>query len=223
MAVDLSPANLLDTRLPTDVAALLERFAVPAGALRLEITEDTVMIDPERALDVIGRLGALGISFALDDFGTGYSSLAYRKRLPVAELKIDKSFVLEMTGSADDATIVRSTVDLGRAHARGKAAMAALSVCDLERRHGGEPADGSLRTSIRVSPGCTSPTPWGIVPSVAASTSRGSRILIRPGRAGRRCSARCAWPCTPRSPAARPPAAACPPMRACGTARPRRP
>ena len=73
------------------------------------------MVDPQRALDVLAQLSELGITFALDDFGTGYSSLAYLKRLPIAELKIDKSFVLEMTTEADDAAIVRSTIELARA------------------------------------------------------------------------------------------------------------
>jgi diguanylate cyclase len=114
VAVNVSAANLLDARFPTDVAELLERHEVPAGGLQLEITENTIMVDPGRALDVLARLGELGISFALDDFGTGYSSLAYLKRLPVDELKIDKSFVMDMTTDADDATIVRSTVELAR-------------------------------------------------------------------------------------------------------------
>jgi len=114
VSVNVSPANLLDVRFPADVAELLERRDVPPGALQLEITENTVMLDPARALDSISRLSELGISFSLDDFGTGYSSLAQLKRLPVTELKIDRSFIAEMHTSASDATIVRSTVELGR-------------------------------------------------------------------------------------------------------------
>jgi diguanylate cyclase (GGDEF)-like protein len=114
VAVNLSPANLLDMRFPADVAALLSAWQVPPGALQLEVTENTVMLDPPRALDTIARLSELGITFALDDFGTGYSSLAQLKRLPVTELKIDRSFVLEMTTNGEDAAIVRSTVDLAR-------------------------------------------------------------------------------------------------------------
>jgi EAL domain-containing protein (putative c-di-GMP-specific phosphodiesterase class I) len=72
------------------------------------------MLDPPRALDTLARVSELGIAFALDDFGTGYSSLAQLKRLSVSELKIDRSFISDMTINPDDATIVRSTVELGR-------------------------------------------------------------------------------------------------------------
>jgi diguanylate cyclase (GGDEF)-like protein len=114
VAVNLAPANLLDARFPDEVAALLRRTGLDPGLLQLEITENTIMVDPVRVLDVVARLAELGLSFALDDFGTGYSSLAYLKRLPVRELKIDRSFVMDMDRSRDDAVIVRSTVDLAR-------------------------------------------------------------------------------------------------------------
>jgi diguanylate cyclase (GGDEF)-like protein len=113
-AVNISVANLLDPAFPTDVAEVIARHGTPAGALVFELTEDTLMADPQRALDVLAQLGELGIGLALDDFGTGYSSLAHLKRLPVQELKIDRSFVLDMTRDAEDAVIVRSTVDLAR-------------------------------------------------------------------------------------------------------------
>ena len=72
------------------------------------------MADPDRALEILSRLNAMGVQVAIDDFGTGYSSLAYLKNLPVHELKVDRSFVSHMTSNARDAVIVRSTVDLGR-------------------------------------------------------------------------------------------------------------
>ena len=72
------------------------------------------MADPIRAADVVDRLSGLGIGLAIDDFGTGYSSLSYLKRLPVSEIKIDKSFVMAMTSQDNDAVIVRSTSNLGR-------------------------------------------------------------------------------------------------------------
>ena len=72
------------------------------------------MADPIRAADVVNRLSGLGIGLAIDDFGTGYSSLSYLKRLPVSEIKIDKSFVMAMTSQDNDAVIVRSTSNLGR-------------------------------------------------------------------------------------------------------------
>ena len=114
VAVNISAANLLDPAFPGDVAEVIRRQATPGGALVFELTEDTLMADPQRALDVLAQLGEMGIGLALDDFGTGYSSLAHLKRLPVQELKIDRSFVLDMTTDAEDAVIVRSTVDLAR-------------------------------------------------------------------------------------------------------------
>jgi diguanylate cyclase (GGDEF)-like protein len=113
VAVNLSAASLLDVRLPDDVAALLTRHEVSPSDLELEITESTLMQDPARALTVIARISELGVSFSLDDFGTGYSSLAQLKRLPVRSLKIDRSFITNMTNSLDDANIVRSTIQLG--------------------------------------------------------------------------------------------------------------
>jgi len=114
VAVNLAAANLLDVRFPDDVAEALRRHGAPPELLQLEITEDTIMLDPVRVLDVVSRLSELGISLALDDFGTGFSSLSYLKRLPVQELKIDRSFVSNMDTSHDDAVIVRSTIDLAR-------------------------------------------------------------------------------------------------------------
>jgi len=114
VAVNLSGADLLDARFPDEVAGLLRRFGTPAGSLQFEITENAVMIDPARVLETLGQLGDLGITFALDDYGTGHSSLTYLKRLPVSELKIDRSFVMEMTSANDNAVIVRSTIDLAR-------------------------------------------------------------------------------------------------------------
>ena len=78
----------------------------------LEITESSIMDDPQRAEHTLNRLSERGFKLSIDDFGTGYSSLAYLKRLPVDELKIDKSFVMGMEAGEDDAMIVRSTIDL---------------------------------------------------------------------------------------------------------------
>ena len=114
VAVNLSTRNLLDTHLPDTVGELLARWEVPARLLELEITESTILADPVRAMQVLSRLDGMGVRIAIDDFGTGYSSLAYLKRLPVDELKIDKSFILGMDESENDAVIVRSTIDLGR-------------------------------------------------------------------------------------------------------------
>jgi diguanylate cyclase (GGDEF)-like protein len=112
LAVNLSVRSLLDVSLPDDVARLLDRMTVPPHALTLEITESDIMGDPRRTTEVLTALHDLGVGVAIDDFGTGYSSLAYVKRLPVDEIKIDKSFVCNMANDDHDAAIVRSTVQL---------------------------------------------------------------------------------------------------------------
>ena len=99
--------------LPDEVADTLQRLGVPADRLELEITENTILTDPQRARSVLARLSELGVSLAIDDFGAGYSSLGYLKRLPVDVLKIDRSFVMNMSSDENDAVIVRSTIDLG--------------------------------------------------------------------------------------------------------------
>lgn len=111
VSVNLSARNL-QLGLPSDVALLLARHHLPPDKLVLEMTEGIIMIHPARALEVVDELSAMGVILAIDDFGTGYSSLAYLTRLPVQEIKIDKSFVMAMT-EPDNAVIVRSTVDLG--------------------------------------------------------------------------------------------------------------
>ena len=112
VAVNLSPTNLIDVRLPSDVRELVRRHQTPAGMLELEITEETLMRDAGRALDMMARVGELGVEFSLDDFGTGYSSLEQLRRLPVRTLKIDRSFVMGMDDSPEDAAIVESIVGL---------------------------------------------------------------------------------------------------------------
>jgi EAL domain-containing protein (putative c-di-GMP-specific phosphodiesterase class I) len=94
------------------VQKLLEKWDVPPGLLELEITESALMGEPLRAKWVLSELSAMGVAVSLDDFGTGYSSLAALKRLPVNEIKIDRSFVMNMAAAESDAVIVRSTIDL---------------------------------------------------------------------------------------------------------------
>ena len=112
LAVNLSVRNLLEPTLVERVAGLIARAGVPADTLTLEITESGVMTDPGATIAVLCGLRRVGVRLSIDDFGTGYSSLAYLKRLPVDEVKLDKSFVLNMTGDANDAAIVRSTIEL---------------------------------------------------------------------------------------------------------------
>ncbi|MFZ2490916.1 MAG: EAL domain-containing protein [Thermoanaerobaculia bacterium] len=114
VAVNLSALDLFDSELPTFVSGLIAEAGVPAERLVLEITESAVMRDAAHALRILRELKRRGVRLAIDDFGTGYSSLAHLKRLPVDELKIDKSFVLQLSEQAsDDLVIVRSTIELG--------------------------------------------------------------------------------------------------------------
>ena len=112
VAVNTTVADLLDARLPADLAAALERHGLPPEALVLEVTETAILHDPIRIGDVLARVGALGVTVSLDDFGTGYSSLTHLKTLPVSEVKIDRSFVAGMGSDPTDAHIVRWTIGL---------------------------------------------------------------------------------------------------------------
>ena len=113
VSVNLSTRDLLDQDLPVKFADLLARHRLSPASFCLEITESAIMDDPVRAQTTLERLSNMGVDLSIDDFGTGYSSLAYLKRLPVNELKIDKSFVLNMENDEGDTKIVRSTIDLG--------------------------------------------------------------------------------------------------------------
>ncbi len=112
VAINLSTRDLLDQDFPLRLGALLRQYGVLSSGFCLEITESAIMDDPQRAEATLNRLAAQGFKLSIDDFGTGYSSLAYLKRLPVSELKIDKSFVMGMATDESDAKIVRSTIDL---------------------------------------------------------------------------------------------------------------
>jgi diguanylate cyclase (GGDEF)-like protein len=114
VAVNLSPRTLLDQDLPDVVGGLLERFDVPSSLIRLELTESFLVADSGRSDAVLNRLSRLGVGLSIDDFGTGFSSLSYLKRLPIDEIKIDRSFVSNMLDRVEDFTIVRATVELGR-------------------------------------------------------------------------------------------------------------
>jgi EAL domain-containing protein (putative c-di-GMP-specific phosphodiesterase class I) len=114
VAVNLSLRNILDAELPNDVLRLLDDVGLPSSALTFEITESSIMADPVRTEGVVSRLRSMGVAMAIDDFGTGYSSFSHLRRLPVDEIKIDRSFVQYMARDDSDATIVRTIVDLGR-------------------------------------------------------------------------------------------------------------
>jgi predicted signal transduction protein with EAL and GGDEF domain len=114
-AVNVSVRDLHAGDIADQIDELLRRHHVPPSLLQLEITESALMADPHRVLATITRLDRMGVSISLDDFGTGYSSLQHLRRLPLAEVKIDRSFVLGMATSPDDAAIVRSVIDLAAA------------------------------------------------------------------------------------------------------------
>ncbi len=113
VAVNVSSRDLHDRDLPDRIAELLRDYGLPAHGLMIEITESMLMVDPERAREILEELSNAGIGIAVDDFGTGYSSLAYLKRLPIDKIKIDRSFVMSMVGDESDRHIVASTIDLG--------------------------------------------------------------------------------------------------------------
>jgi len=112
VSVNISARDLMNRELPYVVADLLRAHSVPPHLLCLEITESSFMEDPKHAQATLRQLDALGVKLAIDDFGTGFSSLAYLKKLPVAELKIERTFVMGMTEDKDDRVIVRSTIEL---------------------------------------------------------------------------------------------------------------
>jgi EAL domain-containing protein (putative c-di-GMP-specific phosphodiesterase class I) len=122
MAINLTASILDDNDFPVQLCAALEAvFVAPAG-IALELTESVVMAKPDRTLAILERLSEMGFQLAIDDFGTGYSSLAYLGRFPVDEIKIDRSFVLKMSTSEGDRTIVQASIDL--AHKFGKRVVA---------------------------------------------------------------------------------------------------
>ncbi|MGH2450621.1 MAG: putative bifunctional diguanylate cyclase/phosphodiesterase [Candidatus Limnocylindria bacterium] len=122
VSVNLSMRNLRSPELPEDISGLLAEFEVPGERLKIELTESAVMGDPERTLEILERLHAMGVRFAIDDFGTGYSSFLLLRRLPMDDLKIDRQFVGDIATNPNSEAIVRSTIDLS--HSLGLKAVA---------------------------------------------------------------------------------------------------
>jgi diguanylate cyclase (GGDEF)-like protein/PAS domain S-box-containing protein len=118
IAVNISAKSLLDQALPAKIHSILTKWDVDPRFLKIEITESSIMADPAHALAVMSMLQSMGVRLSVDDFGTGYSSLTHLRQLPIDEIKIDKSFVSNMTTSEADAAIVRTVIDLG--HNLGK-------------------------------------------------------------------------------------------------------
>ncbi|THB65682.1 MAG: EAL domain-containing protein [Gammaproteobacteria bacterium] len=112
VGINLSARNLQEEGLVEYLQTLIEEYSVPAEMLVLEITESAMMADREKALEILSSLDKKGFRLSIDDFGTGYSSLAYLRQLPVKEIKIDRSFVMDMINQKDDLMIVRTTIDM---------------------------------------------------------------------------------------------------------------
>lgn len=112
ISINLSARNLLDDRSVRVLRELIERYAVDPALIELELTETSLMHDPQHASELLHQLAALGVSISIDDFGTGYSSLGYLRRLPIRSLKIDRTFVRDMLPNQQDAIIVHSTIGL---------------------------------------------------------------------------------------------------------------
>jgi EAL domain-containing protein (putative c-di-GMP-specific phosphodiesterase class I) len=112
LSVNLSAHDFRDPRLVDRIGGALNTWGAEPGAIEFELTESALMEDPEGALRTLAELKRLDVTLAIDDYGTGYSSLSYLRRLPVDWIKIDQSFVREMTNSQDAAMIVRSTIEL---------------------------------------------------------------------------------------------------------------
>ena len=144
IAVNLSARTLRDAELPDRIADVLRLRGVAASRLVLEVTENFIMSDPVRSIECLLRLHDMGVTISLDDFGTGYSSLSYLRRLPVDELKIDRSFVIAL--ATEDDAIVKSTIDL--AHNLGLTVVGegveSLAIRDRLRELGCDAAQGVL-------------------------------------------------------------------------------
>ncbi len=112
VSINLSARNLLDTQLPEKIEKILKKWQLDAKWVKLEVTEGMTISDLEQGKDILTRLSVMGLKISIDDFGTGYSSLVYLKKLPVNELKIDRSFVCDVNSDKDNKTIVQSTIDM---------------------------------------------------------------------------------------------------------------
>src|SRR5690606_17838320 len=111
VAVNISARNLLSVDFPASIRRILERHALAPDQLELEITESAIMLDTTRAMQVLQSIHDIGVRIAIDDFGTGHSSLAYLQKLPVDNLKIDRSFIMDMNADETPA-IVNSIIRL---------------------------------------------------------------------------------------------------------------
>jgi len=166
VSVNVSALTLIDAGLPERIMATLDRHRVAPDVLVVEVTEDAVMSDPQRCCEVLDRLAARGVGISVDDFGTGHSSLAQLRRIGAGELKIDRSFVVGMTGDRFDHEVVAAVAGLGRRlgmrlvaeGVENDEAFAALAEigCDLAQGYGiARPMDRAALSELMAGP----PTP----------------------------------------------------------------
>jgi len=173
--------NLETQELPDQIADLLRDTGVPPANLELEITESSIMGDPQRVITTLNNIRSLGVQFAIDDFGTGYSSFAYLTKLPVKSIKIDKSFVLTIDKDRDNAVIVRSIIDLS--HNLGLKVIAegveTVAARDMLKSFGCDEAQGyfysrpqraNLITSFLTEP------PHGLIPNRCSRSTNGDEL-----------------------------------------------
>jgi len=147
VAINLSPRTLQDPSLPRRIADMLAVYSAPPESLVLEITENILMADPARSMESLNRLHDMGVRITIDDFGSGYSSLSYLRRLPIDELKIDRSFIASLLTGTDD-VLVRSTIDL--AHNLGLRVVAeGVETDDVQARLTALGCDAAQGTFIR--------------------------------------------------------------------------
>jgi len=181
VAVNLTMWNLETQELPDQIADLLRDTGVPPANLELEITESSIMGDPQRVITTLNNIRSLGVQFAIDDFGTGYSSFAYLTKLPVKSIKIDKSFVLTIDKDRDNAVIVRSIIDLS--HNLGLKVIAegveTVAARDMLKSFGCDEAQGyfysrpqraNLITSFLTEP------PHGLIPNRCSRSTNGDEL-----------------------------------------------
>jgi len=181
VAVNLTMWNLETQELPEQIADLLRDTGVPPEHLELEITESSIMSDPQRVITTLNTIRSLGVRFAIDDFGTGYSSFAYLTKLPVKSIKIDKSFVLSLDRDRDNALIVRSIIDLS--HNLGLKVVAegveSAASRDMLKAFGCDEAQGyfySRPQPAEIITDFLSEPPPGLMPNRCDQQRRGDRL-----------------------------------------------
>ena len=239
VAVNLSPRTLQDPGLPRRIADMLAVYSAPPSMLALEITENILMSDPARSMDCLTRLHEMGLRIVIDDFGTGYSSLSYLRRLPVDELKIDRSFITALVDGVgrcdraiDDRSGAQPRAARGRRRRRERRRPGEADAARLRRRAGHlHPRAGAGRRHPRLDRPAEPARP-DVIPrrGLTLYFSTGSRISVcgsprrhgKPASTRRRCATTSGAGCCPSRRGAVPAIANIPPTRCASSASSRR-